>query len=299
MASDIRLSVDVFDHPKFIALQRMAGSAGVLSLIKLWCYAGKFHSNGILSKMSVNDIENACQWTGKRGHFVDILFQLKLLKKRNNFCIINDWNLHQPFVFNEKKRIKSAKKAINTRWQIHKKQEVKQGKKGYTDRIRPVYDSNQFRNTDSIPLILSTPSVDKRSSSIVNIPNMYKELTGKNLSDDDLNIIQTFDDDLIQSAFEKMRKYKGRTAAYLIKILNTIMADQNISEREAQIPDDKMLQNFMMTCSMYPSHYLVKDILKTYGEGKKSKQINSILKSIGYGENETVEEFIQRMKGAP
>jgi len=299
MASDIRLSTDVFQHPKLITLQRLAGSRGVLSLVKLWCYAGKFHTTGSLTQMSVEEIENAAQWTGKKGEFVDILFQLKLLKKRNNFCIINDWNLHQPFVFSEQKRIKRAQDAAKARWKTHNKHKLKAGKNGDAKRMLSACESHQLSNAKSMPHLLSTPLVDKRSSSIVNIPIMYKEITKKDLKDDDLKIIQTYEDDLIQSAFEKMQKYKGKSAAYLIKVLKSLKADRDIEQRENQITDEKLLDGFLRTARMYPSDYPVASLLKSYETSSVYTQIKSIIESIGFQEGETITEFQQKLKGVP
>ena len=61
--SDIRLSVDFFQHPKTIKLERRLGIEGVKALLSLWMWDAQNRPDGVLSGMDPEDIEIAAGWT--------------------------------------------------------------------------------------------------------------------------------------------------------------------------------------------------------------------------------------------
>lgn len=276
MAKDIRISTDLFDHPKIIALQREAGQTAVLHLIKLWAYCGKFHTNGILENMSENDIEKAIHWTGKKGHFISSIISQKFLKKNQKFFMINDWKNHNPYVFSEEKRIKSAKKAVNTRWQRYKKQQLKPPKNTDTESIRKLYGSYKIRNTDSIrsrygidtpntPYPYPNPDINIYNiSSNHDILSTWKEITGSDLTDDDLNKILSYDFDSIGLAFSKMKKYRAKKINYLLKILESQKEEKTVKAEDGPIIEDEAVKKFISYAETMPSDMKIELILKSY-----------------------------------
>ena len=49
MNNDIRLSVEFFDHPKTVKLQRRLGVGAVICLQRLWIWTAQNRSNGVFS----------------------------------------------------------------------------------------------------------------------------------------------------------------------------------------------------------------------------------------------------------
>ena len=85
MNIDIRLKLDLFDHPKVRKLGLRLGSDAVLALIRLWLWAAANRADGVLRGMDAEDIELAAHWTGPQGRFVQTLCQLRLLDAPRSF----------------------------------------------------------------------------------------------------------------------------------------------------------------------------------------------------------------------
>lgn len=114
---DIRLHVDALDHPKLLALQQLAGDGAVLSLIRLWCFAGKYHKTGKLASMDGKLIALASRWPVERaGEFTRALIDLRLLDEKSGVYSIHDWREIQPWIFHADKRSVAAKKAAKSKW---------------------------------------------------------------------------------------------------------------------------------------------------------------------------------------
>ena len=79
MNTDIRLSVEFWDHHKTIKLERRLGLEGIKSLLILWAWAAKNRVDGFLYNMDSEDIEIAARWKGKPGDFAAELINLKWL----------------------------------------------------------------------------------------------------------------------------------------------------------------------------------------------------------------------------
>ena len=95
---DIRLSVDLFDHPKIVKLERRAGFKAVKGLLILWTWAAKHRPDGVLSGMDAEDIEIASRWDGEEGAFVEHLVALRLLDEVDGAYHVHDWHEHQGWV---------------------------------------------------------------------------------------------------------------------------------------------------------------------------------------------------------
>ena len=106
MNKDIRLSVSFFHHPKTIKLQSLLGSEVVLSLLRLWCYAGQWKPSGNLEGMNQEEIEGAALYVGNPGMFVQVLLDVKFL---NADLTLHDWQEHNPWAAGSLKRSDMAR----------------------------------------------------------------------------------------------------------------------------------------------------------------------------------------------
>lgn len=106
MNKDIRLSVSFFHHPKTIKLHSLLGSEGVISLLRLWCYAGQWKHSGDLSSMSDEEIECAALFVGNSGMFVKVLRDVRFIDSNN--CL-HDWREHNPWAAGSEKRSDMAR----------------------------------------------------------------------------------------------------------------------------------------------------------------------------------------------
>ena len=108
MITDIRLSVDFWEHKKTFRLERKLGIAGVTALIRLWCWAGKHAPDGSLADMDAVDVAIAAKWNGDAGQFVDCLISIKWVDP-GEIMRLHDWAEHQPWVVGAKERSEYAK----------------------------------------------------------------------------------------------------------------------------------------------------------------------------------------------
>jgi len=97
MTTDIRISVEFWDHPKTIKLQTRLGLEAVKNLQLLWMWVAKNRPDGILSRMDDEDVELASRWHGEPGAFLKTLANLKFLEKSNEVYTIHDWRSHNPW----------------------------------------------------------------------------------------------------------------------------------------------------------------------------------------------------------
>ena len=95
MNTDIRLSVNFWDHPKTLKLKRRLGGDGPLALLALWCWAGKNRPDGDLSRMDDEDIELAAMWDSARaGELVPVLVALRWLDRTEAGYVLHEWQEH-------------------------------------------------------------------------------------------------------------------------------------------------------------------------------------------------------------
>ena len=133
MEIDIRLSVEFFDHPKTIKLQRRIGLDGVMSLIKLWLWCRINRPSGILSGMDIEDIEIAAKWTGEHGTFVNEALTLGWLELNEDTYALHDWEDNNGWAAKTEERSNAARlsRMAKTHPEIHKKL-ISDGVKGVT-----------------------------------------------------------------------------------------------------------------------------------------------------------------------
>lgn len=127
MNSDIRLSVDFFDHPKTLKLERRLGASAVHALVRLWCFAAKNRSDGCLTNMDSEDIELAARFNSSltvversltvvngvatNNGFVDTLLELRWLDLSNDgkTYLIHDWKTHNSYASEAEDRSDSSR----------------------------------------------------------------------------------------------------------------------------------------------------------------------------------------------
>ena len=91
---------------------RKLGGDGVVALIKLFCYAGKFRSGGILKGMGAEDIADAVGWRGEAEEFVGSLCDIGFLELcEEGIYSIHDWEEHNPWAAGAAERSEAASKA--------------------------------------------------------------------------------------------------------------------------------------------------------------------------------------------
>ena len=118
MNIDIRLKLDLFEHPKLQKLRRRLGAEGVLCLLRLWLWAAANRCDGRLRGLDADDVELAAQWQGQAGALVAALCELRLLERAGEaeLFLIHDWSEHQPWASRSDERSARARKAARSRW---------------------------------------------------------------------------------------------------------------------------------------------------------------------------------------
>ena len=112
MNSDIRLSVDFFSHHKTKKVLRKLGAEGVVCLVQLFCYTGKFRPEGRLEGMDAADISDAVDWKGDAEEFVATLCEASFLERCDEgVYIIHEWEEHNPWAAGAAERSLAASKA--------------------------------------------------------------------------------------------------------------------------------------------------------------------------------------------
>jgi hypothetical protein len=115
MTTDIRISVEFWDHPKTIKLEKHLGLEAVKSLQILWIWAAKNRPDGVLVNMDDEDVELAAKWSGETGKFTAELVDLNFLESHEirkpnvTLTTVND-------SFNENQRRCSG---VKIRYSIH------------------------------------------------------------------------------------------------------------------------------------------------------------------------------------
>ena len=90
MSLDIRLSVEFWDHPKTVKLERRLGFEGVKSLLVLWTWCRANRPDGDLSGLDAEDIEIVSRWNNDCGTFVNELLTLRWLECEDGAYAIRD-----------------------------------------------------------------------------------------------------------------------------------------------------------------------------------------------------------------
>lgn len=119
---DVRLALDVFEHPKtrelndiFDELEKNLGAVAVLSWLRLIIHAARNAPDGHL-KVTTRRLATAARWPGNRDQFADALIEVGLVERTDHGFQLHDFGEHQPWVVNSAERVKKAKKAAAARW---------------------------------------------------------------------------------------------------------------------------------------------------------------------------------------
>ena len=118
MGFDFRLDSDFFEHPKTEALADRCGDIAPLCLLRLWAFTTKFRSDGNLSEISDQRLEEKARWRGASGEFVGALVDIGWLDGGPNKRRLHDWKTHQKWVVGRGERKRVAKSNAQKRWEI-------------------------------------------------------------------------------------------------------------------------------------------------------------------------------------
>ena len=117
---DFRVASDFADHIKTKKLAAIASDTSIVCLLRLWGFARRNHPSGMLDGMTLDDIELAAGWNGKKRMFVDALRTVRMLDREKGVFTLHDWNEHQPWACDMEWRHERAVKAAKTRWNNHR-----------------------------------------------------------------------------------------------------------------------------------------------------------------------------------
>ena len=145
MNTDIRICVSFRGHRKRKKLMSILGPGSTDYLIDLWIGTALNRPEGILDGYDEADIAFEAGWEGDPDEFVAALIKVGFLKKSESGVYrLHDWAEHNPYAADAKERSARAKRAVSIRWEREQAKD-----RSDTERIRPVYDPNTGRNTDS------------------------------------------------------------------------------------------------------------------------------------------------------
>ena len=89
MSKEIWISTGFFHRQDTKQLKERLGINSLLCLHQFWCYAAENFPDGILTGVSVEDIENSTEWDSKPGDFVGALLETGFIKKtENGFSVV-------------------------------------------------------------------------------------------------------------------------------------------------------------------------------------------------------------------
>jgi hypothetical protein len=133
MNTDIRLSIDFWDHPKTVKLERLLGLKGIKSLQILWLWVAQNRSTGRLRGLDVEDIEIAAKWDGEAGKLIEGLLSLRWLDKNGDGFALHDWSDHNSWAAEAEQRSEKALLSKLAQSNYSAFEELKrQGKQGIT-----------------------------------------------------------------------------------------------------------------------------------------------------------------------
>jgi hypothetical protein len=151
MNSDIRLSIEFWDHPKTIKLERRLGLEGIRSLqiLWLWCRANK--PKGVLTGMDAEDIEIAAKWNGEPGRFVNEALTVRWLDVNGNIYELHDWQDHNPWSCDSESRSNKARFSRMAKTHPGLFKNLKEG--GVTELSLTEYRELITENNDSLTVV--------------------------------------------------------------------------------------------------------------------------------------------------
>ena len=110
--TDFRIAADFFDHPKTVKLQATLGDTGIVCLLRLWAYATRYRTKGVLTNMTMADIAQVSRWPGSAKKYVGTLKRLRFLTKDegDDSLKLHNWEERNPFVVGTDWRKERARK---------------------------------------------------------------------------------------------------------------------------------------------------------------------------------------------
>lgn len=149
---NLNLDVNFFDHPKTQRLVANLGPNTESCILRLWCHAGKFHSDdGIFRGYNEAELEAIAKWTGARGEFVNTAIRVGFLIRLEDGFAIHDWHESEGHLKMLRER---ARNAAQKRWGFN-------GKAGDKDKMQQACHKHATSNPPSLPSIPSIPPVQK------------------------------------------------------------------------------------------------------------------------------------------
>lgn len=110
----LNLDPDYFDHPKVARLRSLLGRDADVLPVRLLCFCAKyFPATGVLSGLSLEEIESRISWRGKAGQAVEALVESGILEHENGCYRVHGWKEHQGHIHAMKVKASNAAKA---RW---------------------------------------------------------------------------------------------------------------------------------------------------------------------------------------
>lgn len=146
VGTDFRVHTGFFAHRKTLRLERRAGPAGVLALLRLWAYAATNHPDGNLGEIDPDTLADMAGWRDDPGVLFDALSDADFIDvsppvddgrsapdpsrirvgseseaKRSPGRIrvgvrLHDWDAHQPYLARREERKEASKRANEARW---------------------------------------------------------------------------------------------------------------------------------------------------------------------------------------
>lgn len=166
VGTDFRVHTGFFAHRKTLRLERRAGPAGVLALLRLWAYAATNHPDGNLGEIDPDTLADMAGWRDDPGVLFDALSDADFIDvsppvddgrsapdpsrirvgseseaKRSPGRIrvgvrLHDWDAHQPYLARREERKEASKRANQVRWTRRKSLRHKGSSESDPSRIR-------------------------------------------------------------------------------------------------------------------------------------------------------------------
>lgn len=125
--ADLRLAIDLFDHPKWLRLGSRLGCNAQIALLRLWAWAAKHRPSGVLTGIARDELGTLVGYhTSSDGNlFADLGEVLQDLgwidvatapSGKVGLVSLHDWDEHQPWVAGAKARSEAARERAEARW---------------------------------------------------------------------------------------------------------------------------------------------------------------------------------------
>lgn len=160
--ADIRIDAGFPAHPKTRRLRKVGSGDAVDALLALWCYAGAYKENGILSNMDDHDIAFAAGYAGDHERFVSMLIEVGFIDNTSPRKLHN-WKKRQPYVVKAASRRKQARKAAAIRWDKKTNGECPQ----HSGQHSPQHSGQQSISNAPSPLPAPPPAPDPNTETSV------------------------------------------------------------------------------------------------------------------------------------